>query len=576
MRLVVLLALLTLTIGVPSLGAQLVRGHALAGADSAPIGGVVMQLATPANVVVAQSLSDARGVFTLRAPAAGQYRLRALRLGFRPTLGGLFAVVDSGITQRSLVLNGAAVTLTTARVTADEQCAAGGDPTSLGFRAWEQARTALAAALVTRQSSTYEMRFVTSELRRGARSDAVLTYTEKEAATSAMRPFAAFPLTRLRDSGYVTRDESGVTYAAPDEEVLLSEEFAVSHCIRAGSSSGDELEVTFEPTRDRTLSDVAGSLVLSRSTGELRSLTYEYVNVTAEERAAHAGGELTFLRFPSGGWMVQRWLVRAPQLEMRERRTSGSSYVAGGLAGGTYVGGGPSRAERQYVLASRQESRGEVFRVQQNGTLIWAAPTVSLTGVVVDDSLRIPVAGADVRVAGRAAGAISDERGRFRLDSARIGDILLQITAPYAIQLGVPPTKVHFALDAVPADVMLRVPNVDQAIIEACRAANQPWSDGTPPSIVRGIVRDAYGGRAGVADVSVTWLHGMHAAVESRERRAHSTAFGDYVVCGIELGKQLLVRAIVGRDVIASAKTLIEPGRRWVTLDLLPPAPAAP
>ncbi|HEV7994122.1 MAG TPA: carboxypeptidase regulatory-like domain-containing protein [Gemmatimonadaceae bacterium] len=554
-----LVALVPLAVGAPPVHAQIVRGRAIAAADSTPVSGVVVQLARTSNVVVAQTLSEARGGFTLRAPAAGEYRLRALRIGFRPTLGEQFSVADSGIAERSIVLSGAAVTLAGANVTATEQCAAGRDPTSLGFRAWEQARTALAAALVTRQSSTYEMRTVVAELRRAARSDSVLEYTEKEQSTSAMRPFTAMPLARLRDSGYVTRGESGVTYAAPDEEVLLSEEFAVTHCIRARSVSGDELALSFEPTRDRKLSDVSGTLVLSRATGELRGLTYEYVNVPAEERAAHAGGELAFLRFPSGGWMVQRWVVRAPGFELHERRMPVSPYDVA------------TRFERQLVLVAMHETRGEAFRVQQNGALVWAAPMVAIHGTVVDDSTGLPVAGTDVRIAGRQSGAVSDERGRFRLDSARTGDLLLQITAPYAIVLGIPPGTMHLSPGAENVNLQLRVGNPDRAIAEACRAANQSLSDRAPRSIVRGIVRDAHGGRAGVTDVSVTWLHGTPAANEMMERRTRSTPFGDYVVCGVELRKELDVRAFVGGEIVASGKTLIEPGKAWVTLDLTPP-----
>jgi carboxypeptidase family protein len=544
------------------LHAQLVRGRVLASADSTPIAGVVVQLATGSNVVVAQSLSDGRGGFTLRVPAAGEYRLRALRIGFRPTLGEPFAVAEAGIVERSIVLTGAAVTLAATHVIANEQCAAGSDPTSLGFRAWEQARTALAAALVTRQSSTYEVRLVVAQLRRAARSDSVVEYTEKEQVTSAMRPFKAMSLDRLRDSGYVTRDESGVTYAAPDEEVLLSEDFAVSHCIRARSSSGDELVLSFEPTRERKLSDIIGSLALSRATGELRSLSYEYANIPKEERAAHAGGELTFLRFPSGGWMVNRWVVRAPGFEIHERRVL--------LGGGDF--GGRQRIDRQHVLAGMQETRGEAFRVEQNGALVWAAPTVSIQGTVIDDSTGSPVSGTDVRIAGRASGTVSDARGHFRLDSARAGDVLLQVTPPYAIQLGIPPIRLHLSPSDERTGVTVRVGNLDRAIVEACRAANQPLSDRAPRTIVRGIIRDAHGGRAGVSDVSVTWLHGMHAANELQERRSRSTAFGDYAVCGVEMGKELVVRAMIGSEVVASGKTLIEPGRAWVSLDLLPPA----
>jgi len=560
------LVCLALAVSAQPLGAQLVRGRALASADSTPIAGVVVQLTSQfggrPNVVVAQTLSDARGAFTLRAPSEGEFRLRALRIGFRPTLGEPFQLATTGITERSIVLTGAAVTLVAERVTANERCAAGSDPSSLGFRAWEQARTALAASLVTRQTATYDMHFVVSELQRDARSDSVLQYNEKEQATSAMRPFAAMPIARLRDSGYVTRERDVVTYAAPDEEVLLSEEFAVTHCIRARPSTGDELVLTFEPTPDRKLSDVTGSLVVSRATGELRRLAYEYANVSREERAAHAGGELEFLRFPSGGWMVQRWVVRAPGFEVQSQRSSyGGAHSVWPLA------------ERRPVVTRLHETRGEAFRVQQNGALVWAAPTVSVSGIVVDDSTGLPVEGADVRIAGRSSGARSDTRGRFRLDSARLGDILLQITAPWAIQLGVPPTKRHVATDARGADLSVRVGNPDQAIVDACRAASQPLTERMPRTIVRGIVRDAHGGRASITEISATWLHGgVGAANEMRERKARSTAFGDYVVCGVEIGTQILVRAMVGSEVVASARARIVPDMPWVVLDLLPSA----
>ena len=533
-----------------------------------------MQLATDSNTVLAQSLSDSRGVFVLRAPAPGQYRLRALRLGFRPSIGERF-MAGQGTTERSIVLTGAAVTLAVQHVTAREKCASGSDPNSLGFRAWEQARTALTASLLTRQAATYEMRFVTAELRRDARADSVISYSEKEAVTSAMRPFHAMTVERLRDSGYVTRGENVITYAAPDEEVLLSEEFAASHCIRAIASSAEDVTLGFEPTRDRKLSDVAGTLVIARSTGELRRLAYEYANVSSEERAAHAGGVLDFLRFPSGGWMVVRWIVRAPAFEIQERRAMGGTYVGGGMGGGSYVGGA-SQAQRRYVLTAMQESRGEAFRVQQNGALVWAAPTVSLRGVVLDDSVGSPVAGADVRIAGRASGARSDERGRFVLDSVRVGDVILQVAPTYAIELGVPPTRTHLTVEPGLAETTLRVGSPDRVIDDACRAASQPLSNRAPRSIVRGIVRDAHGGRGSASDVSATWMHGAHAALEQQERKSRSMTFGDYVVCGIELGKEVDVRAYVGNVLVASGKTILQPGKPWVTLDLLPPVTASP
>jgi hypothetical protein len=122
----------------------------------------------------------------------------------------------------------------------------------------------------------------------------------------------------------------------------------------------------------------------------------------------------------------------------------------------------------------------------------------------------------------------------------------------------------------------LRVASVNHAIVEACRAASQPLSDSTPRTIVRGIVRDAHGGRASVSEISASWMHGGDgAANEFRERKARSTAFGDYVVCGVEMPKQILVRAMVGGKVVASAKAFVEPAKPWVVIDLLPSTSAS-
>ncbi|MDB4882771.1 MAG: hypothetical protein JWL95_1537 [Gemmatimonadetes bacterium] len=545
------------------LHAQLVRGRVVAPADSIAIPGVLVQLVGPTGSVVAQGLSDQRGAYALRAPSGGSHRLRALRIGFRPTMGDAFAVAESGITERSLALTGAAVTLTATNVYAAERCDVGVDTMSLGFRAWEQARTALSASMAARQSSTYEVDLVVSKMTRAARRDSVVAYSEKVVHTSASRPFTAFSLSRLRDSGYVVRDERGVTVAAPDEEVLLSEEFAVSHCMRALPPRGDTIVLVFEPTSERKLSDVAGSLVLSRTTSELRSLRYEYVNVPREERDAHSGGELTFLRFPSGGWIVQRWRIRFPAFDRRETQTTARGY-----------GAGLPRVDVSTRLILWQEDGGEALRVQENGKLVWSAPTTTLHGVVRDDSLERPMPGAEVTMLGAPHGASTDSAGRFVLRDVRIGDLQLEVSAPYAAALGMAPRHVHVLTRGESTWVALRVPHPLHAVVEACDAAGHPLARDAERSMVRGIVRDAYGSRAGASDVSITWTERASGpASEMRERRVRSSATGDYIACGLPVGVPLTLRAFVAGVVVADATARIPFGAAGMLVDLRPSTP---
>src|SRR6188508_1500675 len=73
------------TIAMPA-NAQVVRGNVLASARGEHVrGAVVLLLDSADDVVRARALTSERGEFVFLAPDSGQYRLRAQRLGFRPT-----------------------------------------------------------------------------------------------------------------------------------------------------------------------------------------------------------------------------------------------------------------------------------------------------------------------------------------------------------------------------------------------------------------------------------------------------------------------------------------------------------
>src|SRR5687767_6251512 len=65
------------------LDAQVVRGRVIQG-DSTGVPGVVVLLQHPDGRVAARALSLDRGEYRIVAPAAGDYSLRTLRIGFRP------------------------------------------------------------------------------------------------------------------------------------------------------------------------------------------------------------------------------------------------------------------------------------------------------------------------------------------------------------------------------------------------------------------------------------------------------------------------------------------------------------
>jgi hypothetical protein len=117
--------------------------------------------------------------------------------------------------------------------------------------------------------------------------------------------------------GYAVTDSSGVTYLAPDADVLLSETFATSHCFQLAESSGDTTRIglAFRPANSsRDIVDVTGTLWLDRRTSELRTLEFRYTGVDPALARASAGGQMSFVHLPSGIWVITRWDIHAPRL----------------------------------------------------------------------------------------------------------------------------------------------------------------------------------------------------------------------------------------------------------------------
>ena len=53
-----------------------------------------------------------------------------------------------------------------------------------------------------------------------------------------LRPFASVPAAELAERGYMTKERGQEVYHAPDEDVLFSEPFAATHCLRILADSG--------------------------------------------------------------------------------------------------------------------------------------------------------------------------------------------------------------------------------------------------------------------------------------------------------------------------------------------------
>lgn len=350
--------------------AQTVRGVVIT-ADSMLLSGVIVTLIDATGAPVARALAGDDGGFTMRAPAAGTYRIEAKRLAFRPTLDRPITLEEGRTLRHVLVMTGAPVQLPGVMVSADRQCATNPDSASEAFSVWEEARKALRASQLTRLLRNYRVDVVTY-VRRQAPGE--MRWRVTDSATSpglSLRPFTSRPAEQLAERGYLTRSSQGEVYHAPDEDVLLSESFAATHCLRILPDSAGEnvVRLGFSPVPGRRLPDIAGVLSIDRATSELRRLNFTFVNTAVQDIVRSPGGEIAFRRLPDGSWLIEQWAIWLPVAETRNDLPSALPLPP--TRGNPRVASPPTTMTTRFGM---QTTGGYVTRVTFGPETLWLRP----------------------------------------------------------------------------------------------------------------------------------------------------------------------------------------------------------
>jgi hypothetical protein len=550
-RLICVSAILT----VPAAG-QEVRGRALAPGAVAPMPGVIVTLIDSAGAVVDRTLTTNAGTFRLRTEKPATYRLRALRVGFQPTESPAFALARGQLLEQSIELTSSAVALSAQRVEAQRRCDMNPDSSSAAFGAWEEARKALDAALLTRDRR-HILEIVRYDRSTSVRTGAVLTESEAEQRGTTSRPFVAVPLADLDTMGYVYDTREFTTFRAPDEKVLLSEQFAATHCFRlAQPKAPDEVSVAFEPVGNRKLADIVGTLVLDRKSAALRRLEFTYVNVPRDVEREEAGGRVFFRALPGGAWIVDRWTMRFPMFErvVKQLPNRGTDIL---------------RREEELKLYAMQESGGEVSEVSDGNTIVWQTERPHLVGSV-RDGRGAPIPGATVTIQALGRRATTGADGRFDMRAVRRARRVVLVTAPILDSLGLAPI-VRESDSRTTDDVTLTLPTREVLFATACPLELDEVEQG---AYVRGVTRGPRGERIGGARVVASWYEPAAATVNSRALGATrsmetvSSAMGDYSLCGPRADQQVSLRLFVGGKPVGESKAVVPRDSRLLMLDV--------
>ncbi len=499
----VLEALLTL-----ALSAQQVTGVLVEGESGPPVEGAMISLLPPGGEAAVSTLTDAGGRFRLDAPSPGAYRLRADRIGYTSTVSDPFRVGGGETVERRLVARVQAVDLEGIDVEGEKRCVVRPQEGLATARVWDEARKALAAAAWTRERGIYRYRLVNYERELEPDARRVLEEERRYERGFSRNPFVSRPAEELLEDGFVERGpEGGFVYYAPDADVLLSDPFLDTHCVRLRRGQ-DEAEgllgLAFEPVDDRDVPDIEGVLWLDPATQRLRWLDFRYTDVWLDISTEHLGGRIVFEALPNGTWIVREWRIRMPIVARRQDRFA--------------------RPGHDLYLARVKETGGEVIRVEEpGGRVVLDTESGALRGVVLDSLGSGPVAEASVGIRGTDLHAVTGPSGKFRFQGLGEGTYELTYTHPVLDSLGhraeSHPVEVR---KGEVASLRVRIPSRSEVLEGLCRDPDRPPDAG----ILVGWVRSREGGKAlPGARVEVRWSgwwasrRGPEAPVEVEETR---------------------------------------------------------
>jgi hypothetical protein len=512
-----LFASLILLVQANILGAQIVRGKVVERDKVTPARGVIVALIDSGRKTVLRTISRETGFFAMRAPSEGRYRLQILRVGYKSVTTPEFLIPSDSIVERNVVFDGAPISLRTVNVAGRERCRLPKDVGAAAFELWEEIGKALTTSWIAQREGRVQMqlRAFRGELRE---KDSVTTVVQVVDVSGLFgRPFGSIPVDSLQQFGYIRAGGDGrlkmsVVAAqafGPDEEVLLSDQFAATHCFKAvaNSKSPDLIGLQFSPIEKRKgIADVEGTLWVDRESAALRYLEFHYTNPLYPGDWKRAGGRLQFTQLPNGMWVIPEWEIRMPH-----PTTKGSLEVSGGM------------------LAELRAAPPDT------DVVVWLRHSHRLSGIVIDSTDGKPIRNAIVRTMGETM--ITDDDGRFEMNFDVPGRYVFDNLVPLFDSIAVERQWTGLVLTANPPEITLKGISEANYLKQQCR---DRWNSDSAGVLV-GFVVSRYERLAG-ARVTAAWpdsgatTDSLLAAGKLNQLTTKSRGDAQFLLCGIPRG----------------------------------------
>ena len=269
--------------------------------------------------VVATRFTDSLGLARFTVASRGQYRVTVRRIGFTPggALIPLLSIAAHAAVPPShdLVIRLARRPgqLDVVQVRADPACPIDMGRAADAFPQWPAVIDAftIASAFAHDSATSFEVR--SSEQAR-TRTDSLVEQAAVTVHSTATPLIVGQSAGWLDAHGYATATGSTWAFEVPSPDVLRSDEFERSHCFARANAMVDstKLSLRFSPTKDRTMADVAGEIVIDRATLAPIVVSLRYVRTPLPLGQERARATLEFGRTANDIPFLRAWGLSLP------------------------------------------------------------------------------------------------------------------------------------------------------------------------------------------------------------------------------------------------------------------------
>jgi hypothetical protein len=510
-----------------AVSAQVVTGTVVLPDSVTPVSGVIVIATDAGGTTLARGLTNGKGAFTVRLPAAATIDIKLLRIGYRPSKGPTVTVAAGAVQTVRIVFSAAAVSLVAVNVRERETCRVQADSGLMVASLWEEARKAMLTSQLTSEEAPLFAEWIEYDRTLDSASRMIRFQRVRTTKTATTHAFRSVPANILQTSGYVVDDGGTTSYYAPDAEVLLSDGFVTAHCFHIVAPPANDphvIGVAFTPTRERSgMHEIDGTLWINRTTAELRDLQFRYTNLPDAATAGKPGGSVEFRRLADGNWLVRRWSLRMPELVSKPASTNLKLYVSG----------------NRLALNAVQVRGGEVIRATRRDTLVYQDTGASIAVQVVAQNALVPVVEARLELDGTDYTSFADETGKIVLSPILAGRYIARVHTALMDSLGMPPLtkEVETRMDARVDSLTL--PSPRDLVARVCPADSVRDGEG----MLHGWLKDERARAISNAVVTVNWKESFskmkdgagatHLGFSAKTLGGRTDGGGYWRVCGV-------------------------------------------